>query len=184
MNLDKAFFCKECGNILVGLDEAPQVCPGCGSSGESVKPVPFELFEKTNIQHFGLQTGEVEVGSASMPLGIGLEQQKLAGAGQTEIMPGLTQRSRGRVGTGDDEVLVDPMTNEVISKVVDYDENGNVKYDVFGNPLYVVNDHWFRIQAKLTWKSSSKAESEKAEAQDEEDSSSSKRRRSVRRRRR
>ena len=63
-------------------------------------------------------------------------------------------------------VLVDPMTDEEISKTFDLvtlDEAnanpdlternvGEREVDRFGNPKFIVRDHWFRIKAKFLWK--------------------------------
>ncbi len=174
MNLDKMFYCEGCGKIM--LSQKPEKCPNCRD--ELLKAVPFELFEKTSITHFRLETGEVEMGSLEMPEGIGLEQDADASESQGKdegraLKRAWTMGPARKART----LLVDPMTGEIISKVVEIDENGSEKYDVFGNPLYEVNDHWFRIQAKLVWK-----EKQQQEKTEEKAKTSSKRKRRSRRR--
>ena len=96
---------------------------------------PFDLYERDKIgKHFKLSQGDVEVG-AWMPQGVGIPQAAPSVA---------DERSRD-----DKFVLIDPMTREVISKVVLMDENGKAKIDRLGNPIYKVNDHWFTLDFKL-----------------------------------
>jgi len=47
--------------------------------------------------------------------------------------------------------LIDPMTNELISKIAEWDENGRPRLDRYGRPLYTVNDHWFVLSVKFVW---------------------------------
>ncbi len=76
-----------------------------------------------------------------------------------------------------EQVLVDPMTNEEISKTFDLitqeeieqdpslteKDLGKKKYGDFNNePKFIVRDHWFRISAKFVWKDASKAKSTKS----------------------
>ncbi|MDD5064509.1 MAG: type IV pilus assembly protein PilM [Phycisphaerae bacterium] len=102
---------------------------------------PFELYEKTRIEHFKLVTGEVDLES-EMPAGIGLEE---------DINVDKTKKTEGV-----DVVLRDPMTREIISKVPDLDEKGKNKTDRSGKVIYKDNDHWFRLDVKFTWKDAPK----------------------------
>jgi len=95
---------------------------------------PFELFGKTQIEHFELQTGQVGVGEP-MPAGVGMRKSP----------------ADGQIPAGED-VLIDPMTKEVISKVVLKDEMGREKLDNRGRKVYEVNDHWFVLKFKLRWR--------------------------------
>jgi hypothetical protein len=104
---------------------------------------PFELYKKAKIKHFNLEIGEVDVG-AEMPLGIGIEDTEFEKAQKDE-----------RKST-DERVLIDPMTREVISKVIELDENGKRKVDRSGRVIYEVNDHWFKLDAKFAWKDAPK----------------------------
>jgi type IV pilus assembly protein PilM len=87
---------------------------------------PFELYKKTDKQHFDLQTGEVDL-AVPMPQGIGVK----------------------KLGEGNNEVIIDPMTNEIICKVTDTDDSGK--------KVVKANDSWFVLNFKLRWKDSSKA---------------------------
>ena len=87
---------------------------------------PFELYKKTDKQHFDLQTGEVDL-AASIPAGTGVKKA-IEGKG---------------------EVIIDPMTNEIISKITE-DGPG-------GKKVTKVNDSWFVLNFKLQWKDKSAA---------------------------
>ena len=88
---------------------------------------PFELYKKTDKQHFDLQTGEVDL-AAAMPQGIGVRKAAEGGKG---------------------EVIIDPMTNEIICKVTNTDDGGK--------KVAKVNDSWFVLNFKLKWKDASGA---------------------------
>ena len=83
---------------------------------------PFEIYKKTDKQHFEIKTGDVDL-SAEMPEGIG-DRKGPAGKQGAE--------------------LIDPMTKEVISKQAVVDAQGKKQYQV--------NDHWFVLNLKLKWK--------------------------------
>jgi type IV pilus assembly protein PilM len=96
---------------------------------------PFELYSKTNIAHFQLQTGEVTPGEQT-PAGIGI----------------LQDVKEGNRISSEQKVLVDPMTKEVISKVPLKDESGRDRLDSQGRKVYEINDHWFVLKFKLRWR--------------------------------
>ncbi len=101
---------------------------------------PFELYEKTKLEHFKLEMGEVSL-DAQMPIGVGvLDVRKVGG------------------GTGSGQVLIDPLTRELISRVADVGEDGKEKMDKMGKVIYKVNDHWFILSAKFVWKDAPKTE--------------------------
>ncbi len=95
------------------------------------KEVPFELYKKTEIDHFELKTGEVDIGG-NIPTGIG----------ERSVQPGENK----------EQILIDPMTKEVISKVTVLDEYGKKKIDRFGKVVEEVHDYWFVLNAKFKWK--------------------------------
>lgn len=101
---------------------------------------PFELYKKADIEHFKLETGEVDL-EAEMPAGIGLEDAKPEKA---------AERQDG------EQVLIDPMTKEIISKVAELDEDGRKKIDRSGKVVYKANDHWFKLDVKFIWKDAPK----------------------------
>jgi type IV pilus assembly protein PilM len=82
---------------------------------------PFELYKKTDKQHFDLKTGDVDL-TAEIPLGIGV-RKNIEGKG---------------------DVIIDPMTNEIICKVTNTDDGGK--------KVEKVNDSWFVLNFKLKWK--------------------------------
>ncbi len=140
----------------------------------------FELYKKNRIEHFVLETGEVEVASFNMPKGIGVERvqqisQSLSGKyGGVPTSPraGMLRRPGVRAPVGavqsvglasSRHALIDPMTKEVISKKIEVDEKGHAKTDLFGNPVYTINDYWFRIKAKFVWKDAPVIESSEVE---------------------
>ncbi|MEE9366488.1 MAG: hypothetical protein V3W44_07370, partial [Dehalococcoidales bacterium] len=65
-----------------------------------------------------------------------------------------------------EQVLIDPMTGEEMSKVFDIvtqedisndpslseKELGKIKRDEFSEPRFIERDYWFRISAKFLWK--------------------------------
>lgn len=97
----------------------------------------FELYEKTNLEHFKLDYGTVSL-DEEIPAGIGIRKQ-------------LDKKADKRKSK--DYVLIDPMTKEVINKTVIKDDMGRNKLDRNGKPLYQVNDHWFELKIKLKWRS-------------------------------
>jgi type IV pilus assembly protein PilM len=105
---------------------------------------PFELYKKAEVEHFKLEIGEV-AWDAEMPLGVGIEDNK---------------SEEAKKGGIDEEILIDPMTKEIISRVAELDEYGTEKVDRSGNVVYEVNDHWFRIDVKFIWKDAPKPEPE------------------------
>jgi type IV pilus assembly protein PilM len=96
---------------------------------------PFELFKKTEIEHFKLYSGEVGW-NVEMPTGIGITEAKKLAPGEAE----------------DESVLIDPLTKEIINKVPQYDEDGRKKTNRAGNVIYETNDSWFILNLKLLWK--------------------------------
>jgi len=104
---------------------------------------PFQLYERTDPEQFKLETKEVSLIDVEMtpPEGVGVWQE------QTPKIS--TPGPRG--GTAVEWALVDPMTNEIISKIAEMDETGKQKLDR-GKPVFKVNDHWFLLNAKFVWK--------------------------------
>ncbi len=94
---------------------------------------PFELYKKTDKQHFEIQTGEVDL-DAEMPAGIGVRKVTGEMNGQQKVE------------------LIDPMTKEVISKQAAVDNTGRSVTSRQGKTVYETNDHWFVLNLKLKWK--------------------------------
>lgn len=105
---------------------------------------PFELYERASDEHFRLDKGPVDL-AVEMPAGIGVIDVISEGVGATQ--PGAPPTSAaGR------QVLIDPMTKELISKVPELDEYGQAKLDRKGRPIYEINDHWFVLNVKFVWR--------------------------------
>jgi hypothetical protein len=74
---------------------------------------PFSLYDKTNIEHCKLEVGEVTLEQAEILAGIGIwgyrtnRSQSGAATGRVSFATGLDN----------EEILIDPMTREIINKV-------------------------------------------------------------------
>jgi len=102
---------------------------------------PFELYMKTDPSHFKLDVGEVAVRGKSMPGVIG----------EPSVIYTMMRTGEGTISQRPQTVLLDPMTKEIISKRVIRDENGRpILHN--GQPVYEINDRWFVLNFKLTWK--------------------------------
>jgi type IV pilus assembly protein PilM len=107
---------------------------------------PFELYKKTNKEHYRLDKGQVDL-SADVPAGIGIMDVKYGL--DVQIAPGP---SRASGVASDRQILIDPMTRETISKVTMMDEYGKEIIDRrTGNPKYEANDSWFILNFKVVW---------------------------------
>lgn len=124
---------------------------------------PFELFQKDKIEHFKLETGLVNLADQQlMPAGIEILEIKTRAAEEEQPAAADTRRYTSRrtpTESSDriteESVLVDPLTKEEISMTYDLDDKGRKRYDAFGKPLYIERDRWFRIKAKILWKTGS-----------------------------
>jgi type IV pilus assembly protein PilM len=135
--------------------------------------VPYELFSKSNIAHFEIEidNGLVDLTDNDMPGGIGvLKEVERVPQSAVRSDPGgrqtaMARRSQDIIYTED--VLIDPMTNEEISRTYDIitqeDINsspeltdrdlGKMKINrLTGKEQFIDRDHWFRIKAKFVWK--------------------------------
>mgnify|MGYP001136140962 CR=1 FL=1 len=107
---------------------------------------PFELYKKLESKHFKLETGEIDL-DAEMPAGIGI----------VDFRPEKAGSIRPEYSESGERVLIDPMTKEIIGKDAELDENKRVKINGrTGKPIYKVNDHWFVLKLKFTWKDAPK----------------------------
>ncbi|PKL45295.1 MAG: hypothetical protein CVV39_08120 [Planctomycetes bacterium HGW-Planctomycetes-1] len=110
---------------------------------------PFQLFAKEKVEHFRIETGPVDISDVRMPAGIGVLRIKSESLYESGGYAGQADTSATTVATR--QILVDPLTEEEIHKTVALDEKGRIKYDVFGQPLAIERDKWFRIRAKFLW---------------------------------
>jgi type IV pilus assembly protein PilM len=160
--------------------------------GKIIKGTPFELFRKNDTAHFKEEFESVIAssvrslsapGGEKQPVGIGIlrEVRRVPEASEPSNAPGMGRMmpemmgggAGGGMGVQDritaEMVLVDPMTEEEMSKTYDIitpqDITGNSewsekdigrkKYD-FGKEKFIERDSWFRIQAKFIWKGAPK----------------------------
>lgn len=101
------------------------------------KNSPFELYKKSEVEHFKFEKGPVGLDEA-LPAGIGIVEVKTTKQDQAS-----QQR---------EQVLLDPMTGEVIGKVPELDEFGKPRLDPRrGQPIYKTNDNWFVLNVKFKW---------------------------------
>ena len=114
----------------------------------------FALFDANSIQNFTYNIEDV-YSIKGVPAGIGVFntrviEVKANPATEARILgfPALTAGSRNIT----ENILIDPMTREVIDKVKKYNEDGSMATDKTGRVAYEINDHWFEIKAKFLWK--------------------------------
>ena len=102
---------------------------------------PFELYGKNSLKQFNLEIGEMSVGG-EMPADIGLTTTKSKG-----------NRLKAMRADEGEQVLLDPMTKETISRTAAIDDKGKKKVAIkTGKEMYEVNDHWFKLDVKFIWK--------------------------------
>jgi len=145
--------------------------------GKLVRGCEFELYDKGDIRHFSLESGPVDVSNASMPRGIGLQKevQRVRQEADATRRAATYDNDPTVMGRQDrifvERVLVDPMTNEEMSRVfniitaADVARNpnltekdiGRVQFDKLTNaPQYIERDYWFKLSAKFRWKNAPK----------------------------
>ncbi len=107
---------------------------------------PLELYSR-QAEHFKLIRDPVDI--ESVPMGIGLTQVIPDPAARNTTPTYVYAPGMGAVnGT---QILVDPMTREVISAEPQTDQYGNPRFDSVGRPLRNVHDYWFALDFKLKW---------------------------------
>jgi len=108
---------------------------------------PFKLYNNLEPDHFKFEKDEVVVDSDSgTPAGVGV----------WDVRYEKVKTGKGEYDLESEHVLIDPMTKEVISKVAEVDPDGRKKLNASGDPVYKVNDHWFRLRFKVVWKDAPK----------------------------
>jgi hypothetical protein len=111
---------------------------------------PFEVFKKNDPNQFSLEIGEVNR-DEQIPAGIGVTDIRYK-----PVPPGSNQTDSY------EWILIDPMTEETISRIAEWEENGRPKLDSRGTQVVTVNDHWFVLKVKFIWRDA--PESVKAKA--------------------
>jgi len=108
---------------------------------------PLELYSR-QAGHFKLEREPVDI--ENVPLGIGVTEIIPDPAAPKNTTPGnVYMPGMGTVsGT---QILVDPMTREIISAEPQKDAYGNPRLDPVGRPMKTVHDYWFAVDFKLKW---------------------------------
>ncbi|MHC4115784.1 MAG: type IV pilus assembly protein PilM, partial [Planctomycetota bacterium] len=88
----------------------------------------FSLYNKTKIEHYKLETGEVALEQAEILAGIGVWGYRTNRSKSGATSAGISLDT----DLNNEEILIDPMTKEIISKVSELDENGYEKKDRLG----------------------------------------------------
>jgi hypothetical protein len=115
---------------------------------------PLELYKKTDIQHFKIEKGPVDL-NAEMPAGIGVLEPVNRGAPGA---PGGGFEGGGRpYDPSGANILADPMTRETICTVPVLDEYGRQRFNSKNEPLTSINDSWFVLNFKLKWRDAPKS---------------------------
>jgi type IV pilus assembly protein PilM len=134
----------------------------------------FTIFEKEMLDHFQLKIHDVDPADTQMPEGIGIEtvvdriprdeeNDSRSYSSAYSAYSSYSNTSGHRIEV--EEVLIDPMTGEEMSKTFDLitqeevDNNprlsekdiGIKKLDEYDNEKYVTRDHWFRLNIKIKW---------------------------------
>jgi type IV pilus assembly protein PilM len=112
---------------------------------------PFEIYTKES-DHFKLETGPADP-DGEVPMGVGqwkfIPDPPAPGTTPAANTYGLGMGVSGpQNGTW---ILIDPMTNELISAEPVKDQYGNIAYDNLGKPKKIVHDYWFKLQFKILW---------------------------------
>ena len=115
----------------------------------------LSLFEKSSSNHFVYEYGIVDIADSKMPIGIGKKVTKVRVEKEGEGEPGkrvvTVTRDNAKIVDKED-VLIDPMTGEEMSKTFKLDANGVKQFDAYGAEITITRDSWFRIKAKFLWK--------------------------------
>ena len=100
---------------------------------------PFKLLNKRDSRDCKVDTYVIDLKVGYPPIGIGIYDTRTVHTG------GLKD------SVIEEEILIDPLTKEIISKVAELDENGKEKlYN--GRTIYKTHDYWFVINLKFVFK--------------------------------
>ena len=96
---------------------------------------PFKLYDKLEKRNFDLDEIKViKQGDDTIPVGTGVEKEK--------IYPTLSSGMSSYSSSSSSGVLIDPLTEEVISTIKDKDKKNES----------IANDYWFTLKMKFLWK--------------------------------
>ena len=99
---------------------------------------PFELFNKRDSKHCDVEVKEIDLNVGFPPIGIGVDDTRTVNKGDSKNSEVV------------ENILIDPLTKEIICKVAKLDENGEEKF-YMGKTEYQTNDYWFIINLKFVW---------------------------------
>jgi hypothetical protein len=106
------------------------------------------------MQHFTYKIQPVD-STAGVPAGIGvfttrtIDVKANPAADRGLLVPTLAAGSSKIT----ENILIDPMTREIIDKVTKYNEDGSRAIEQSsGRIISEINDYWFEIKAKILWK--------------------------------
>jgi len=117
--------------------------------GLDANSAPFEFYSR-ETDHFKLEKGVVDM-SQDVPMGVGeMEFIPDPNAPKTPAAPMAMMGYGGN--TSGTQILVDPLTREVISADEVKDQFKKPMRDATGKPILRERDHWFSVQFKLLWK--------------------------------
>ena len=102
---------------------------------------PFNLFSK-DIKHFKPEIRDVDINDGRMPRVIG-------------VVETIKDLVGGKFNENIADVLVDPMTGEVMSKAAKLDARRKPILDRLNKIEYEINDHWFTLKMKFVWERAS-----------------------------
>jgi type IV pilus assembly protein PilM len=119
---------------------------------------PFEIYTKLS-DHYKLETGPADP-DGDVPMGVG-QWKFIPEPPAPGTTPATSMYSMGGMGMGGPQngtwILVDPMTNELVSAEPVKDQYGNLAVDNLGKPKKAVHDYWFKLQFKIFWKEAPKS---------------------------
>jgi type IV pilus assembly protein PilM len=112
----------------------------------------FVLYDANSTQNFTYKINEVS-SAEGVPAGVGVPSQRVIEVKRnTDVSQPLGSRPLSLQGNKITEtILIDPMTREIIDKVIKYNDDGSRATDNTGRVAYEVNDHWFEIKVKFLW---------------------------------
>jgi len=120
----------------------------------------FELLNISDPKNYKLEKAEVDLTNTTKPVpqGIGvLDQRTIKGSGAaTPTYGGRFGGAYGAYSAGGtgraEQILIDPMTREIISKCYKLNDDGSIMTDSrTGQIAYELNDKWFILRMKLRW---------------------------------
>ena len=117
--------------------------------GLDVNSTPFKLYSR-DVDHFKLEKGVVDM-SQNVPLGVG-DMELLPDPNAPKATPTAMPMMGYGANASGTEILVDPVTREVISADEVKDQYKRPMRDPTGKPILRERDHWFTVQFKLLWK--------------------------------